>query len=151
MGPPCQLRLPRVCRGPARAHSRMNAEIPGHVARPCTQLLFEHCPRPHSLPRPISHNLALSHALPTPLDLAGDPRPLCQSSSPTEAAPGYPELRPEVRHPFPCSVFPIVLRCWPILASLVVGHGDPPHPRGGRPNWFGLVPPRQPLVFPSPC
>jgi hypothetical protein len=105
------------------------------------QLLFEHRPRPHSLPHPILHILTLSRALPTPFNLARDPRPPCQSSSPPEAAPGHPELHPEVIHPFPCSVFLIVLRCWPISASLEVGRGGPPHPHGGRPNWPGPVPP----------
>jgi hypothetical protein len=134
----------------ARTRTRMPrspATSPAHAP----QLLFEHRPRPHSLPRPISHSLALSRALPTPLNLTGDPRPPCQSSSLPEATPGHPELRPKVRHPLPCSVFPIVLRCWPILASPEVGRGGPSHPRRGRPNWPGLVPPRRSLRFPSLC
>jgi hypothetical protein len=126
---------------------RSPATSPAHAP----QLLFEHRPHPHSLSHPSSHNLAISRALHTSLNLAGDPRPLCRSSSPPEAALGHPELRPEVRHPFPCSVFPIVLRCWPISASPKVGRGGPPHPRGGQPNWPSPVPPRQPLAFPSPC
>jgi hypothetical protein len=115
------------------------------------QLLFEHRPHSHSLPCPISRKLTLSRALPTLLDLAGDQRPPCQSSSLPEAAPGHPELRPEVRHPFPCSVFPSMLRCWPIVASLEVGCGSPSHPRGGRPNWPGPVPPRRPWRSPRPA
>ena len=135
-------------------HARTRARTPRSPATSparAPQHLFEHRPRPHSFPRPISHSLALSRALPTLLDLAGDPRPPCQSSSPPEATPGHPELRSKVRHPFLCSVFPIVLRCWPISASPEVGRGGPPQSRGGRPNWPGPVPPRQPLVFPSPC
>jgi hypothetical protein len=122
VGPPCQLRLPHARRGLART-PRSPATSPAHAP----QLLSEQCPCPHSLPRPISHSLALSRALLTPLNLAGDPRPSCQSSSPPEATPGHPELRPEVRHLFPCSVFPIVLRSWPISASSEVGRGGPPH------------------------
>jgi hypothetical protein len=148
VGPPCELCLPRARRGPASACTpRSPATSLAHTP----QLLFEHHPRPHSLSRPSSHSLALSRALPTLLDLASDPRPSCRSSSPPEAAPGYLELCLEVRHPFPCSVFPIVLCCWPISASLEVGRGGPPHPHGGRPNWLGSVPPRRPLAFPSPC
>jgi hypothetical protein len=60
------------------------------------------------------HSPALSRALPTLLDLTGDPRPPCQSCSSLETTPGHPKLRPAVRHPFPCSGFPIVLRCWSI-------------------------------------
>jgi hypothetical protein len=44
-------------------------------------LLFEHRPHPHSLPRPISHSLALSCDLPTPFDLTRDPHLPRQSSS----------------------------------------------------------------------
>jgi hypothetical protein len=165
-GPTCQLRLPRAQpwtgtraltpRSPATSLAHTPQVAPGHVARPrrvpCL-LFFLLEPRlhPHSLPCPISHSPALSRALPMPLDLAGDPRPSCRSYSPSEAAPDHPELHPEVRHPFPCSVFPIVLHRWPISASPEVGRGGPPHPRGGHPNWPSPVPPRWSLVFPSPC
>jgi hypothetical protein len=81
--------------------------------------LFEPCPRPHSLPRLISHSPALSRALPTPSDLAGDPRPPPRSSSSPEAPPSDHEPRPEVRHLLPCSISPVMLSRRPISASLV--------------------------------
>jgi hypothetical protein len=135
-------------------HARTRARTPRSPATSpshAPQLLFEQLPCPHSLPCLISHSLALSRALLSSLGLARDPRPPCQSSSPPKAAPGHPELHPEVRHPFPCSVFPIVLHCSPISASSKVRRGGPPHPRGGWPNWPGPVPPRRPLAFPSTC
>jgi hypothetical protein len=60
---------------------RSPATSPTHAP----QLFFEHRPHPHSLPCPISCRLALSRALPSLLDLAGDPRPPCRSPSPLEA------------------------------------------------------------------
>jgi hypothetical protein len=93
-----------------------------------------HRPHPHSLPHPILRKLALSRALPSPLDLAGDPRPLCQSPSSPEATPSDPELRPMMRHPFPCSVSPIML-CRRLISALPeFGRGGPPRSRGDRPN-----------------
>jgi hypothetical protein len=85
------------------------ARILGHVALPTPQLLFEPRPRPHSLPRLNSHSPALSRALLTPSDLAGDPRPPPRPSSSPETAPSHPELCPEVRHLCSCSVSPISL------------------------------------------
>jgi hypothetical protein len=135
-------------------HARPHARTPRSPATSLThapQLLFEHHPHLHSLPCPVSHSLALSRALPMPLDLAGDPRPPCLSPSSPEATPSDPELRPEVRHPFPCSVSPIMLCRRPISASPEFGRGGPPRPRSDRPNWSGPVPPRRSLVFPSLC
>jgi hypothetical protein len=85
----------------------------------CPSSLFEPYSRPHSLPRLISHNPALSRALPTPSDLAGDPRPPPQSTISSEATPSDPELRPEVRHLLPCSISPVTLCHLPISASQV--------------------------------
>jgi hypothetical protein len=68
------------------------------------QLPFEHRPHPHSLPCLTTHKLTHSRTLLSPLALAGVPCPLCQLSSPLEAAPSHPELRPEVRNMFPCLV-----------------------------------------------
>ena len=82
----------------ALAHVARNL---GHVVRPRIPALFEHRLHPHSHPRLISRSLALASALPTPSDLAGDPRPPPRSSSSPEATPSDPELRPEVRHPSP--------------------------------------------------
>jgi hypothetical protein len=107
VGPLCQLRLLHAHLGPEHVHSRRTlrtlATSPAHAP----QLLFEHRPRPHSLPHPSLHNLALSRALPMPLNLARDPRPPCRSSSPPEDTLGHPELCPKVRHLFSCLVFPI--------------------------------------------
>jgi hypothetical protein len=78
-----------------------------HVVRPHVLALFEHYPHPHSLPRLISRSPTLASALPTSLDLAGDPRSPPQSSSSLEATTSDPELRPEVRHPSPRLFSPI--------------------------------------------
>jgi hypothetical protein len=95
--------------------------------------LLEPRQRPHSLPRLISHSFALSLALATPLDAAGDPRPLARPSSSTETAPSHPKLRAEVRHLCLCLISPISFCARPILASPVLGRGGPPRPRDGRP------------------
>jgi hypothetical protein len=81
--------------------------------------LFEPCPRPHSLPRLISHSPALSRALPMPFDLDGDPGPPPRSSSLPEATPSDPEPHPKVRHLLPCSISPDMLCRWPISALSV--------------------------------
>jgi hypothetical protein len=65
-------------------HARTRARMPRSPAMSPTHaphLLFEHRPHPHSLPRPISHSLALSCDLPTPFDLTRDPHLPRQSSS----------------------------------------------------------------------
>jgi hypothetical protein len=74
------------------------------------QLPCEHRPHPLSLPCLISCKLTLSRALPSPLALAGDPCPSCLPSSPPEAVPSHPELRPKVRNPVSCSIF--LIRTW---------------------------------------
>jgi hypothetical protein len=117
-----------------RARTRARRRIHGHVALPTPQLLFEPRPCPHSLPCLISRSPAHARALLTPPDLTGDPRPPPRPSSSSETAPSHPELRPEVRHLCPCSVSPISLCCWPILASPEFDRGGPPRPRGDRPN-----------------
>jgi hypothetical protein len=134
VGPPCQLCLPRD-----PPWTSTHAHRDPRPRRPPThpQLLFEHRPHPHSLPCPISHSLTLSRALPSPLDLAGDPR---RSPSSPEATPSDPELHLEVRHPFPCSISPIMLCRRLISTSPEFGRGGPPHLRGDGPNWSGLVP-----------
>jgi hypothetical protein len=58
----------------ARALAHVAGNL-GHVVRPHVPALFECRPHPHSLPRLISRSPALASALPTPSDLAGDPRP----------------------------------------------------------------------------
>jgi hypothetical protein len=108
-----------------RAHRR-NSRPRRPPTRPSS--LLEPRPCPHSLPRLISHSSALSRALPTPPDAAGDPRPLPRPSSSPETAPSHPELRPEVRHLCPCLISPISLCARPILASPVLGRGGPPRP-----------------------
>jgi hypothetical protein len=81
----------------------------------------------------ISHSLALSHALPTPLAAAGDPRPHSRPSSSPETAPSLPELRPEVRHSSSCPISLIASCVRPISPSPVLDRGGPPCSRGGRP------------------
>jgi hypothetical protein len=99
--------------------------------RPAPFLEPRQCPAHAS--RLISHSFTLSRALPTPPAAAGDPRPRSQPSSSPETAPSLPELRPEVRHPSPCPIFPIVPCVRPISPSPVLGRGRPPCSCGGRP------------------
>jgi hypothetical protein len=106
----------------------------GHDARPRTQAPFlepRQCPA-HA-PRLISHSFTLSHAMPTPPAATRDPRPCSRPSRPPETTPGLPELCPEVRHPSPCPISPIVPCARPISPSLVLGRGGPPCSHGGRP------------------
>jgi hypothetical protein len=98
------------------------------------QLLLSPRLCPHSLPRLISCSPAIARALLTPPELVGDPRLPPRPSASPETAPSYPELRPEVRHLYPCSVSPIALCGRPISASPEFGRGGPPRPRGDRPN-----------------
>jgi hypothetical protein len=104
VGPPVSSAFPAPA---VDQHACTRARLSGSSATSLAhapQLLLKHHPRPHSLPRPISHNLALSRALPSSLNLAGNPRPPCRSSSSPEATPSDPELHPKVRHLFPCSI-----------------------------------------------
>jgi hypothetical protein len=112
----------------ARTRARRRDPRPRHSAH--APAPFDPRPCPHSLPRLISHSPALTRALLTLPDLAGDPRPPPRPSSSPETTPRHPELRPEVRHLCPCSVSPILLYCRPISASPEFGRGGPPRPRG---------------------
>jgi hypothetical protein len=107
VGLPYQLHPPRAHRGQARAHSRTSLESSAMTPAHVPNSLFAPRPRPHSLPRLISRSPAPTRALPTPSDLAGDPRPPPRSSSSPEATPSDPELHPEVRHPPPCLFYSI--------------------------------------------
>jgi hypothetical protein len=98
---PVSSAFPANRHGPTHTFTaRTPATSPAHVP----QLLFEPHPHPLSLPCLISPTLALSHALPSLLELVGDQRPPCQLSSPPGAAPSLPEHRPEVRNTLSCSV-----------------------------------------------
>jgi hypothetical protein len=92
--------------------------------RPAPFLEPRQCPL-HT-PRLISHSFTLSRALPTLPAAAGDPHPHSQPSSSAETAPGLPELRPELRHPSPCPISPIVPYDRPISPSPVLGRGGWP-------------------------
>jgi hypothetical protein len=133
VGLPCQFRPLHARRGSARAHSRtspdFSATTPAHA--PSSLLRAPQCPT--LAPRLILHTLALSRALSSPPDAAGDPRPRSRPSSSPEIAPSLPKLRPEVRHPSPCPISPIAPCVWPISPSPVLGHGSPPCSHGGRP------------------
>jgi hypothetical protein len=98
--------------------------------RPTLFLEPRQCPT-HT-PHLISHTLALSSALPSPPAAAGDPRPCSRPSSSPETAPSLPELRPMVRHLFPCPISLIAPCVRPISPSSVLDRGGPPHSRGGR-------------------
>jgi hypothetical protein len=106
----------------------------GHDARPRAQLPFL---EPHQCsahtPLLISHTLALSRALPSPPDAAGDPRSRSRPSISPETEPSLPELRPEVRHPFPCPISLTAPCVRPISPSPVLNRGGPPRSRGGWP------------------
>ena len=99
--------------------------------RPAPFLEPRQCPA-HT-PRLISHSFTLSRALPTPPAAAGDPRPRSRPSSLPETAPSLPKLRPEVRHPSPCPISPIVPSVRTISPSPVLGRGGLSCSRGGRP------------------
>jgi hypothetical protein len=129
MGQPCQFRLPRARRGPARAHSRTSlgflATTPSSLLRappvPRTR------PSPHfAHPRPLSCSALAARRCRRPVpvfltvQLTGD-----------RAKP--PELRPEVRHPSPCPLSLIAPCVRPILPSPVLDRNSPPCSHGGRP------------------
>jgi hypothetical protein len=94
VGLPCQLRLPREPPW-ISTHTRQEPRPRRLPTRPSSLLSTA---RTRSLSYLISRKLTLSLALPSPLALAGDPRPPCRPSSPPEAAPSHPELRLEVRN-----------------------------------------------------
>jgi hypothetical protein len=115
-----------------RTHARRRISRPRRPPTcPAPFLEPRQCPThtPHLIPR----SFTLARALPTPPPAAGDPRPRSQPSSSPETAPSLPELCPEVRHPSPCPISPIVLCVRPISPSPVLGRGGPPCSRGGRP------------------
>jgi hypothetical protein len=108
--------------------SRSLTTSPAHAP----QRPFEHGLHPHSLPCLILRKLTLSHTLLSPLDFAEVPWLCCRSSSSQEAAPSHPELCPEVRHLFSCSVSPNSALSWPIRlhrgfgrARVVIGRISP--------------------------
>jgi hypothetical protein len=105
--------------------------------------------RTHS--RLISHSPALSRALPTPPDLARNPRPPPRSTSSPEATPSDQELRPRGETSSPMLNFPSYTLSPANFGFAGVGRGGPPRPRGGRPIYPGLAPPRRSLSSPSPC
>jgi hypothetical protein len=94
----------------ALAHARQDPRPHRPPTHP--QLLFEHRPRPHSLPRPISHSLALSLAL----------CPRCSTSPETHARL---DNRPAHRKPrqatprFPRGEAPVPKLGFPNCASLL--------------------------------
>jgi hypothetical protein len=141
-GTPCQLRLPRDppwTSTRALAHARRDPRPHRPPTHPSSFLSTTHT-RTRSLIPFCTASLSLSHAVPSQLDLAGDPCSPCRSPSSPEATPSDPELHPEVRHLFPCSVSLIMLCRRPISASPEFGRGGPPRPRDDRSNWSGLLP-----------
>jgi hypothetical protein len=80
---------------------------------------------PALTPPPHFTQSCSARALLMPPDLVGDPRPPPRPSSSPETAPSHLELRPEVRHPCPCSISPILLYRRPISASSEFGRGGP--------------------------
>jgi hypothetical protein len=128
--PTCQFCPLRARHGPARAHSRTSSDfsttMPAHA--PSSLLRDPPVPRAHPLP-----HFAQLHPLSRSAHAAGDPRPRSRPSSSSETAPSLPELRPEVRHPSPCPISPIVPCVRPISPSPVLGRGGSPCSRDGRP------------------
>jgi hypothetical protein len=129
----CQFRPLRARRGPAHAHSctspDFSATTPAHV--PSSLLRAPPVPRAHPSP-----HFAQLHPLSRSAHAASRrrrPAPVFRPSSLPETAPSLPELRPEVRHPSPCPISPIAPCVRPISPSPVLGHGDLPCSRGGRP------------------
>jgi hypothetical protein len=113
----------RACHRVSRPRHPPTRPAPFLEPRPCPALV----------PRLISHSFALSRIVPSPPDAAGDLRPRSRSSSSPETVPSLPELRPKVRHLYPCPIFHIALCAWPILASPMLGRGGLPFLRGGQP------------------
>jgi hypothetical protein len=99
----------------------------------CPTPILEPRQCPAHTPRFISHTLALSRALPSPPDAAGDPRPRSRPSNSPDTTPSLPELRREVRHPSPCPISLIAPCVRPISPLPVLGRGGSPCSRGGRP------------------
>jgi hypothetical protein len=111
VGPPYQLCLPRAppwtnTRALAHAHRDPRPRRP-----PMHPSSFFSTARTRTS---SPFHFAQDRALPTLLDLAGDPRPPCWSPSSPEATPSHPELRPEVRRLFLCLVYLIHASSWPI-------------------------------------
>jgi hypothetical protein len=134
VGQPCQFRLPRNRRWPTSAHSPWRPPTsPAHAP----QLLFESHLHPLSLPCLISHTLALSRALSSPLVLAGDPRPRSRPSSPSEVVPSHTKLHPEVRNSFLCQ-FMLIPPCFsyfrPHRSSVVLVRSA-----RTKTDWFSLA------------
>jgi hypothetical protein len=103
VGPPCQIRLPRE--PPWTSADAHREPQPRHLPTHPSSLLSTARTRSLSPASFRASSLSLSHALPSPLALAGDTRTLCWPSSPPEATPSHPELRPKVKNSFPCLVF----------------------------------------------
>jgi hypothetical protein len=133
VGLPYQIRPPRARCGPASAHLHTSPDFSAMMPAHTPSSLIRAPPVPHARPLPHFMHSALSRTLPSPPDAAGDPRPRSRPSSSPETARSLPELCPEVRHLYPCPIFPIALCAWPILAPPVLDHGGPPCSRGGRP------------------
>ena len=96
---------PSVLAVDQRVRPRARRRVSRPRRHPCTSAPFlepRQCPA--LAPHLISRSFALSRARPTPLVVAGDPRPRFRPSSSPETSPSLPELRPEVRHPSPCLI-----------------------------------------------
>jgi hypothetical protein len=128
VGLPCQFCPLRAHRGPACAHSRtspdFSATTPAHAPSSLLRAPLVPCAHP-------SPHFAQLHPL-SRSARAASRHPCSRPSSSLETAPSLPELRPEVRHPFPCPISPIAPCARPILPSPVLGHGGSPCSRGGR-------------------
>jgi hypothetical protein len=135
---------------------RMRTRARRRVSRPrrpptCPTTFLEPRQCPALTPRLISHDLALSRALPTLLAAAGNPRLCSWPSSSPETAPSLPELCPEVRHSSPCPISLIAPCVRPISPSPVLDRSGLPFSRGGRSIQPHLVHRSRPLCQPCLC
>ena len=149
MDPPCQIRLPRARRGPARAHLRtspgFSATTPAHMPNS----LFRAPPVPRAHPSP---HFARLHPLSCSAHVvSGDPRSCSRPSSSPETDPGLPELRPVVRHSSPCPISLIAPCVRPISPSPMLDRGGPSCSHGGRPIQPSLVHRSSSLCRPCLC
>jgi hypothetical protein len=133
VGQPYQF-LPLCARhGRARAHSRTSPDFSATMPAHTPSSLLRAPPMPRARPSP---HFAQLHPLSRSAHAASRrwrPAPMFPAIHSPKTAPSLPEFRPEVRHPSPCPISPIVPCVRAISPSPVLGRGGPPCSRGGWP------------------
>jgi hypothetical protein len=111
MDPPCQFRLPRASRGPARAHSRTSPGFSATTPPTCLAFFLEPYQHPAHTPHLISHSFALSRALPTPPAAARRPAPVFPAIQLAGDRPKPPQAPPQGETPVPAPKFLYYAMC----------------------------------------